>query len=298
MTGLAFYSRAAVCCWLLLLATATADAADERIRVVKDVEYARVGEAPLLLDLYLPADAPAGAAGPKLIVWLHGGAWRSGSRSFMPLSPLVEQGYAVASVDYRLTPVAPFPAQAQDVKAAIRYLRANQERLGVDGRRIALAGSSAGGHLAALVGVTNGHRELEGDVGEHRDRSSDVQAIVDFFGPTNLTTILDQSTPHGLGVRIPALQLLLGGQPDDKPELARLASPVSHVDATDPPLLLVHGDQDPQVPINQSHELAGRYEELKLPMQFVVVHGAGHSGDEFYDARRLAIVKAFLDKHL
>ena len=291
-------------CSAFMLISVAAPAA-EPLRVDKDIQYARVDKIPLLLDLYRPADQfgdaakpKSDAAKPKLIVWVHGGAWRSGSRSDMPLAPLVEQGYAVASVDYRLTPVAPFPAQVHDIKAAIRYLRAEHERLGIDTRRIAVIGSSAGGHLAALVGVTNGHRELEGDVGDHRDQSSDVQAIVDFFGPTNLTTILDQSTPHGLGVRIPALQLLLGGQPADKPDLARLASPVFHVDAADPPLLIIHGDQDPQVPINQSHELMGRYEDAKLPVQFEVIHGVGHGGDEFYDARRLAIVKKFLDAHL
>jgi acetyl esterase/lipase len=286
-----------VCCGALALSAAGA-AADEKTRAIRDLEYARVGETQLCLDLYLPAIQPTGVDKPKLIVWLHGGAWRSGSRSYMPLTWLVEQGYSVASVDYRLTPVSPFPAQVHDIKAAIRYLRAGQERLGIGARRVAVAGSSAGGHLAALVGVTNGQRELEGDVGEQRDQSSDVQAIVDFFGPTNLTTILDQSTPHGLGVRIPALELLLQGQPADKPELSKLASPVFHVDGGDPPLLVIHGDQDPQVPINQSHELMGRYEEAQLLVQFEVVHGAGHSGDEFYDARRMAIVKAFLDKHL
>ncbi len=264
------------------------------VRVVSDVEFARVGDARLALDLYLPV----AAARPKLVTWVHGGAWRSGSRGDMPLVPLVLEGYAVASVDYRLSPVAPFPAQAHDIKAAIRYLRANQERLGVDAQRIAIAGASAGGHLAALVGVTGGHAELEGRVGEHLGESSAVQAIVDYFGPTDFLTILAQSTPHGLSVRVPALELLLGGQPDAKRELATLASPVFHVDANDPPLLIIHGDQDPQVPINQSHELAGRYEELKLPVQFEVVHGGAHGGEKFFDERRTGIVKAFLDKNL
>jgi acetyl esterase/lipase len=260
--------------------------------VARDVEYARVGRERLALDL----DKPAGEPRAPLIVWVHGGAWRSGSRASMPLAGLVEQGYAVASVDYRLTPVAPFPAQVHDIKAAIRFLRAKQAELGIDASRITIAGDSAGGHLAALVGVSASVAELEGEVGDHDNESSAVQAIVSFYGASNLTTILDQSTPHGLGVRIPALQLLLGGQPEDKPELARLASPVTHVDASDPPLLLLHGDQDPQMPINQSHELVGKYEEFKLPVQFEVVHGGAHGGDEYYDAKRIAIVMAFLER--
>jgi len=280
---------------ILALAVLAASAqAAQTARVVKDVEFARLGETSLCLDLYRPpGDAPA-----KLIVWVHGGAWRAGSRSDMPLRPLVDAGYAVASVDYRLSPVAQFPAQVHDIKAAIRYLRANQQRLGLNAGRIAIAGSSAGGHLAALVGVTNGDTELEGDVGEHLDQSSDVQAIVDWFGPTDFATILDQSTPHGLSVRIPALQLLLGGKPGDKPRLVRLASPVRHVDAADPPLLIIHGDQDPQVPINQSHELVGRYQAAGLPVQFEVVYGGAHGGDAFFDTERIALVKAFLDENL
>lgn len=271
-----------------------AETASKDIVVRSDIPFAEVQNQKLLLDLYLPRDAK----NPPLIVWVHGGAWRSGSRSPMPLEDLVKHGYAIASIDYRLTPVARFPAQVQDIKAAIRFLRANSGQLGVRVDRIAIAGASAGGHLAALVGVSNAHGELEGRVGEFLDQSSDVQAIVSLFGASNLQTILSQSTPHGLGVRIPALQLLLGGQPEDKPDLARLASPVVHVDSKDPPLLLIHGDQDPQMPINQSHELQGAYRTLGLTVQFEVIHGGAHGGKAFYDETRIALIRKFLDVHL
>lgn len=283
----------------IVFALATTSAhADDTPRVIADVEYARVGEQRLLLDAYLPRAGRGAAAGPPLVVWVHGGAWRSGSRKDMPLGGLVRQGYAVASVDYRLSTAARFPAQVHDVKAAIRFLRAKQSDFGYDASRIAVAGNSAGGHLAALIGVTNGHAELEGAVGEHRNEKSDVQAIISLYGMSNLTTILDQSTPHGLSVRMPALQLLLGGQPNDVPDLARLASPVFHVDAADPPLLLIHGDQDPQAPINQSHELQGRYEAFKLPCRFVVLHGSKHGGNEFFDAERCELMARFVAEHL
>ena len=216
----------------------------------------------------------------------------------MPLTALVDRGYAVGSVDYRLSPVARFPAQVHDIKAAIRFLRARQGEYGYDAGRIAVAGNSAGGHLAALVGVTNGNAALEGTVGEHAGQKSDVQAIVSLYGMSDLTTILGQSTPHGLSVRVPALQLLLGGQPEQVPDLARLASPVFHVDANDPPLLLIHGDQDPQAPINQSHELEGRYEAHKLPHRFVVLHGSKHGGPEFFDTERSELMAKFLAEHL
>lgn len=260
----------------------------------KDLEYAEVAGQRLLLDLYLPKEKQ----NPPIVVWVHGGAWRSGSKDKMPLTDLVKQGFAVASVDYRLSPVAKFPAQIHDCKAAIRYLRGNAKRLGINTQRIGVAGSSAGGHLAALIGVTNHHEELEGKVGKYLDQSSDVQAIVDYYGPTNFLTILDQSTPHGLSVRVPALKLLLGNHPEQESKLARLASPVFHVDQHDPPLLLIHGDQDPQVPINQSHELHGVYKQQELPVQFEVVHGGAHGGSGFYDERRNRLVREFFQKYL
>jgi dipeptidyl aminopeptidase/acylaminoacyl peptidase len=125
-----------------------------------------------------------------------------------------------------------------------------------------------------------------------------VQAIVDLYGASDLTTILAQSTPHGLAMRAPALELLLGGQPDAKPELARLASPVFFVDANDPPLLLLHGDRDPQMPINQAHELQGAYENAGLPVTFKVIHGSGHGGPAFTDEASLTLIDTFLRQHL
>lgn len=263
-------------------------------KVIRDVEFASHGGSSLLLDLHLPeAKAPAG-----LIVWVHGGAWRAGSRTSVDLAGMTSRGWAVASVDYRLSPVARFPAQIHDIKAAIRYLRAHAGRHGYPPSRFVIAGSSAGGHLAALVGVSNGQPELEGSVGRERQVSSNVQAIVSLYGASNLTSILAQSTPHGLSVRVPALELLLGGQPDAVPELARLASPVFHVDASDPPLLMLHGDQDQQMPINQSHELEGAYTRLGLPVRLVVKHGSGHGGPAFTTQATLDLIDEFLRKHL
>ncbi|MDQ8197361.1 alpha/beta hydrolase [Pelagicoccus enzymogenes] len=256
------------------------------------LEFARVDNTPLYLDLHLPSTPNASA--PALIVWVHGGAWRAGSRESVPIKSLLKKGWAIASIDYRLSPQAKFPAQVHDIKAAIRYLRANPEKLPYDASQIAIAGSSAGGHLAALVGVTNQHPELEGAIGEHLQQSSDVQAFVSLFGASNLTTILHQSTPHGLNVRVPALELFLGSQPEDDPAAAQLASPVFHVDPHDPPCLLMHGDQDPQMPINQSHELKGKYEALGLECDFQVIHGAAHGGPAFYTEERINHIDTFL----
>jgi len=268
--------------------------AQESFTVTSDISYGIVDGYDLKLDLYQPKDV----ANPPLLVWVHGGAWRSGSKESVMTTAFVEQGYAMASVDFRLSGDAMFPAQVHDIKAAVRFLRGNSGSYGYDASRIGILGASSGGHLVALVGATNGHDELEGAVGGYLDQSSDVQAVVSYFGASNLTTILKQSTPHGLRVRVPALDLLLGGQPEEKMTLAQLASPVFHVDATDPPLLLLHGDQDPQMPINQSHELHNAYKEQSMQVQFEVVHGAAHGGEQFSDEKRNALVKAFLDRHL
>lgn len=258
-----------------------------------DLEYARVDDVALKLDLHRP-----NAEKPPLAVYVHGGAWRAGSKSDVPIAKLLEHGFAIASVDYRLSTQARFPAQVHDIKAAIRFLRANADTFHINAAKIAIIGSSAGGHLAALVGVTNGHKVLEGAIGEHLEQSSDVQAVVSLYGASNLQSILGQSTEFGLTVRVPALKLLLGDTPDQKPDLARLASPVAHLDANDPPLLLIHGDADPQMPWAQSQELAKACEALKLPAQFITLPGSKHGGAEFYDEERTALVAKFLDKAL
>ena len=279
----------ALAAMLLLGAPAGAQVAPS----LADVEYARAEGQPLLLDLYLPR-----TEGATLLVWVHGGAWQRGSKADMPLAALVERGYAIASVEFRQATAARFPAQLHDIKAAIRFLRARAGEYGYDAERVGVLGASSGGHLAALVGATSGDAELEGEIGAHRGESSAVQAAVSFFGASNLTTILKQSTPLGLRVREPALQLLLGDAPDQAVAVAELASPVFHVDANDPPLLLLHGDQDPQMPINQAHELDGAYSALGHDVRLVVVHGAAHGGAQFFDAERLALVEEFLARTL
>jgi acetyl esterase/lipase len=275
-----------ICTLILLTSAALAD-------TQTDIEYARAGEVSLKLDLHRPQ-----AENPPLLVYVHGGGWRAGDKKDMPVVDLYDKGYAIASVDYRLSTQAVFPAQVHDIKAAIRFLRSNAGVYHINASKIAIVGSSAGGHLAALVGVSNGSKELEGSIGEHLDQSSDVQAIVSYYGASNLESILSQSTPKGLEFRIPALKLLLGDTPDKKPELARLASPVKHLDKKDPPLLLIHGDADPQMPPQQSQELAKACEKQGLPVTLILLPGSLHGGAEFYDEERTAIVAKFLDKVL
>ncbi len=258
-----------------------------------DIEYARAGDQALKLDLYRPK-----ANNSPLLIYVHGGAWRAGSKADVPILKLLNHGFAIASVDYRLSTQAAFPAQIHDIKAAIRFLRAKAELYHLKTASIGIVGSSAGGHLAALVGVTNGHPALEGTVGQHLSQSSSVQCIISLYGASNLQTILSQSTEFGLEMRVPALQLLLGGQPDQKTELAQLASPVAQLDRKDPPLLLIHGDADPQMPAAQSQEFEQAYKALKLPVDYLVMPESKHGGPEFYDSERTAIMAQFLQMHL
>jgi acetyl esterase/lipase len=135
---------------------------------------------------------------------------------------------------------------------------------------------------------------LEGKVGDHPGVSSGVLGVISFLGASNLQTILGQSTEFGLGMRIPALQLLLSGQPKERPQLAALASPVAHVDPTDPPVLMFHGDEDPQMPFAQSEELLERCVKVGVAAKLHVVRGGKHGGPGFYDAAQMRLVREFL----
>jgi acetyl esterase/lipase len=197
-------------CATLVLPLAQAQTAP----TLKDVVYATVDGKDLGLDLHMPP----GVTKPALLVWVHGGVWRSGTKANPPMA-FVENGFAMASLDFRQSGEARFPTNVHDIKAAIRFLRGKASEYGYRVDRIAIAGSSSGAHLAVLVGVTNGHKELEGTEGGYLNQSSDVAAILDYYGASNLMTILAQSTPFGVNMRRPALELLLGATPDQVPRL-------------------------------------------------------------------------------
>ena len=208
----------------------------------KNLKYATVGDIPLHLDLYLPEKAE----GVPLVVWIHGGGWQKGSKDRCPLTWLTGEGYAVASVQYRLTDKASFPAQIHDCKGAIRWLRANAKEYGYNAKRVGVAGISAGGHLVALLGTSGDVKELEGDVGGNLDYSSRVQAVLDMCGPSDFIMRAKQNpdrvTPEGSPV-----YKLLGGPVSEKQDLAKLASPAHHVTKDDAPLLIFHVLNDPLV---------------------------------------------------
>ena len=263
--------------------------AQNDIEISKDITYAEADGKKLQLDIYKPRAQKE----PYLIIWVHGGAWNTGSKENPPLG-LLPFGYALASVDFHASTEKPFPADVHDIKAAIRFLRANASKYGYKSDKIIIWGSSSGGHLAALVATTNNNTALEGNLGDFTKVSSSVQGCIDFYGPTNFLTILNQSTPHGLNVRLPALAILLGKPLEQVTELAKLASPVYQVDASDPPLFIVHGEQDIQVPINQSIELMSTYKSKGLKVQIEFVPDAGHSSPAYSKPELMEKIAKFL----
>jgi acetyl esterase/lipase len=246
-----------------------------------------------MLDFYLPEEVGA----PPLVLFIHGGGWKGGSRARCQLAWLAEEGYAVASIDYRLSDEALFPAQIHDCKGALRWLRdeVRQEEYGYNAERVVVAGTSAGGHLAALLGVTGGVEALEGSTAGVEGQSSRVQGIIDYFGPTDFI-LRSQHQPSKTDKAAGSVYKLLGGPVPEKQALARLASPAFHVSDDDPPLLILHGENDQTVYLRQSERLLKIYEEKGLEVQLHVEPGGGHGWKGPGEVER-ELVLEFLKRH-
>jgi acetyl esterase/lipase len=257
------------------------------VAVHHGVEFGVVeGFRPLLLDLYVP---PPGAAAGAAIVYLHGGGWAVGTRrrfgrafagwSPTPLDLLGQAGFVVATVDYRLSGEARFPAQLHDVKAAIRWIRGHAADFAVDPAGVFAWGESAGGHLALLAGLTADRPELEGSVGEFVGQSSAVSGVVDWYGPTNLLSLSAQHAPDSEKRPDDAdswESALVGAPLQAAAALSRAASPISYVHQSAPPIQIHHGNVDTQVPFAQSVELANALRQAGSPVELVVVEGSDH----------------------
>lgn len=239
------------------------------------------------LDVYVPTDR-SGAA--PCVVWIHGGAWLTGDRRYFPdiwpdgtlLDALIDRGYAVATIDYRHSREASFPAQLHDAKAAVRYLRHYSETFGIDPHRLAVWGESAGGHLAALVGLVTGREDLEGAIGVPGDDSR-VSAVIDWYGVSDVTTmpsIGDAFVPPGVVLDADSkpeepIDVVLDGVAD-RAAAERDFSPITHVSASAPPFLVVHGENDGLVPFGQSEQLRDALVDAGASVAFHAVQGADH----------------------
>ena len=257
------------------------------VRLYKDLAYLPNGHQRQKLDIYVP-DNRNGAR--PLIVWIHGGAWMEGSKNHCPPLAWTRKGYLVASVDYRLSQEAKFPAQIKDCKAAVRWLRVHAKQYGIDPHRFVAWGDSAGGHLASLLGTAGNVPEWELGL---PSVSSRVQVVIDWYGRADLTRV---STDPAWANSPSAM--LLGGYGDDVAEAAKKASPIFHVSKDDPPFLIMHGSMDSLVPQRQSEAFAGALKEAGVESRLVILEGAGHGGEEFLSSELIKVIDAFLAQHL
>ncbi len=267
------------------------------VRVLRDLEYVPGGHERNKLDLYLPKQAGReGRTSDRLplIIWVHGGAWRAGSKKNCPATRFLRKGYAVASINYRLSQHAIFPAQIEDCKAAVRWLRASSNRYGLDPKRIGVWGSSAGGHLVALLGTTGEVKEF--DKGRNLNVSSRVQAVCDYFGPTDFTKISRFPSKIRHDAPNSPESKLIGGPIQENKKAAQRANPITYVTKDDPPFLIVHGDKDQSVPHNQSQLLYEALKKAGVQVKFHTVKGAGHGRFNSPEVDRM--VDDFFDKYL
>lgn len=263
-----------------------------------NVPYAKDTSKHHLLDIYLPANAKPNT---PLVIWVHGGAWMLNDKyadmSYMKntIRNIVENGYALASIDYRSSTQAIFPAQIQDCNQAIEFLYQNAEKYSLDKNRIVLVGFSAGGHLASLLALSHNNK-VKDFYAKDNKVSFKIKGVIDFYGPSDFLAIPKNLEPAG-AVKT-SESILLGDTPLQRPDLAKWASPVTYVDKNDPPFLIIHGEKDQSVPYSQSVLLSSWLKLSGIENQVFIVKDAPHYG-EMFDAEYLRKeIIDFLNKHL
>ncbi|MEZ5386446.1 MAG: alpha/beta hydrolase [Prosthecobacter sp.] len=257
-----------------------------------DIMFAKPGGVELLLNLHMPK----GVENPPLVMFIHGGGWTNGDRSRCRLDWVAEHGYAVASIEYRLSQEALFPAQIHDCKGALRWLRAHQGEYGYDSSKVVVAGTSAGGHLSALMGTSGGVAALEGETAGHPEQSSSVQGVIDYYGPSDFVK-RSENQPSKTDDPKGSVFKLIGGPVKANLKAARAASPITYLSSDDPPFLILHGDKDKTVYLDQSELLLQRCKDLGIDAQLHIEKDAGHGFKEM-SAQEKQLVLAFLEKML
>ena len=269
----------------------------EGVTVHRDLIYGRVGERELPLDLYLPPDTSSPV---PVVIWVHGGGWRGGSKgNGGHARNITTRGFAVVDVEYRLSGEALFPAQIEDCKTAVRWVRANAEKYNLDPDHIGAWGSSAGGHLVAMMGLTHDEGVFETD--DHSQYSSAVQAVCNWFGPTDFLRMNDFEGRIDHDAADSPESMLIGGPIQENVEKVAAANPITYVSENDPPMLILHGEKDLSVPYNQSELLYAAMQKAGLEVTLYKVVNAGHGfGNATQDSTASLVEMSvqFLEKHL
>jgi acetyl esterase/lipase len=293
-------SSAVVVAGLLLVACRPTLAEEPAANVVleENITYGKGGMKDLKLDLARPE--PAAGVHPAL-VFIHGGGWQGGSRAGYKrvIQEAAKRGYVAVTVEYRLTDPDkqrkaknPFPAQIEDVKCAVRWLRANAEKYHIDPNRIGASGESAGGHLSLLLGVTGSTRQFDGN-GGNPDASSQVQAVVNYYGPTDLARM------YGANPRVDALlRTLVGGTPQERAEAYKVVSPVTYVTKDVCPILTLHGTADKTVPVDQAVLFDAAMKKAGATSELMLLDGQGHGFRGADDQKARAAMFAFFEQQL
>jgi acetyl esterase/lipase len=285
---------------VLVLLVPALQAAPPEVVTEKNIVYGKGADEELKLDFARPkGDGPF-----PLVVCIHGGAWMAGNRAahLGTIKMLAENGYAAATVQYRLAPKYQFPAQVEDVKCAVRFLRANAKKYNLDPMKVAALGDSAGGHLSLLLGMMNPEDGLEGKGGSP-EQSSKVQAVVNYYGPTEFATWAPTKAGDAmlrLGLQRDGDGILKGwlGTSDRKAEVMKKASPLTYVDSKDPPVLTFQGTLDPLVQPQQAKVLHEALKKAGVPEQLEILENAAHGwGGKLKEKTDKQTVE-FLDKHL
>jgi acetyl esterase/lipase len=266
-----------------------------------DVKYVPNGDSSQVLDIFFPekrAEKPQ-----PLLIWIHGGGWAGGSQRQWRYLNQLPRGYEVASIEYRFSQKALFPAQIQDCQAAIRWLRAHANKYNIDPNRLGVVGESAGGHLAALIGVSGGKNAFP-PIGGNEDQSDRVQAVVDVFGPADFWTVVQQAEEDKNVRNVfkwnngDPYSKLIGAKLGQDKEKCDAVSPVHYVSKDNPPFLILHGDRDKLVPLAQSVELADLLAKAGIKVTLQRLPGAGHGGRAFEQPAVRGLTDAFFDKYL
>ncbi len=269
-------------------------------RLYSNISYANDTLKKHQLDIYIPSSTANAKADIPLVVWVHGGAWMLNDKyadmSYMKktIAAILNNGFALASIDYRYSTEAVFPAQIQDCNQALEFLYQHAAQYGYNKNKIALIGFSAGGHLASLLALSH-NNQVPSFYVPNAKKSFKINAVVDFYGPADFLAILkpqEENTPKD------AVTTLLGASPVDRPDLAKIASPATYIDKKDPPFLIIHGEKDASVPPTQSKLLSSWLSLNKIPNEVIIVKNAPHYGEMFDEAYIKDKIIAFLKKEL